>query len=81
MYVTHPPDKHTEWLERKEKFRRDKKEQKGTGNSNSDSTRSNTSEKKALALSDKLKATMVTTFCCSDVDAEKLWKNVVNQSN
>ena len=82
MYVTHHPDNHTEWQERKEKFRRDKKEK--TNDSKSDSSKqagSSDSSKKTLALSDKLKAAMVTKFCCSADDAEKLWSEVAKQSN
>ena len=83
MYVTHHPDNHTEWQERKEKFSRDKKE-KNTSKDSDDSKKDSSSskgEKKTLALSDKLKAAMVTKFRCSPSDAEKLWSEVSKQSN
>ena len=82
MYVTHHPDNHTEWQERKEKFRREKKEKSNESKSDSSKqTDSSDSSKKTLALSDKLKAAMVTKFCCSADDAEKLWSEVAKQSN
>lgn len=79
-YVTHHPDNHTEWLERKEKIRCLKKERSNGGNSDSDND-SKPGEKKNIALSDKPKAAMATKFRCSNVDAEKLWSEVVDQSN
>ena len=44
-------------------------------------TDSSSTSKKSLALSDNLKAAMMTKFRCSESDAAKLWSDVVSQSN
>ena len=72
MYVTHHPDDHTAWKERKD---RDKQEcQNGKKNDNSSGGGKQNDAPTKLALSDKLKAAMVTRFRCSADDAEKIWK-------
>ena len=80
MYVTHHPDDHTAWLERKEKFKRERKNKKGD-QSKDGSSNGKQDEKKTLSLRDNMKAAMVTKFRCSASDAEKLWAEVVKQSN
>ena len=70
MYVRHHPDDHTDWLAAKKKSKDDKKGDKSDSKPNG-----------KLALSDNLKAAMVTKFKCSKDDAEKLWKDVVGNSS
>ena len=78
MYVTHKPEDHTQWREMKEKF---KKERQDTAAATQNSSSSANDAKKTLALSDKLKAAMVSKFKCSDSDADKLWSDIVKPSN
>ena len=78
MYVTHKPENHTSWYEnRKNRGKRDKN---GKKSDDKDKDTKPSGEKK-LILCDKMKAAMVTRFKCSSDDAEKLWKDVVSQSN
>ena len=83
MYVTHHPNDHTAWKERKA----NEKKQRQSGNDTSDkpappplSSSNKTDPPKSLALSDNLKAAMVARFCCCEGDADKLWTEVVKSS-
>ena len=70
MYVTHPPDKHVSWKEKK------------LNNKDNDKDSKKDANKKTMTLSDNLKAAMVSKFKCSLNDAEELWKSVCkDQSN
>jgi hypothetical protein len=66
MYVTHHPDKHTEWYENRKKS----KEAGKSGDSKSGGTA------KSLQVNDKLKAAMVAKFKCSDAEATRLISDV-----
>lgn len=74
MYVTHAEKDHVAWQEKKSS---------NDSSSNSNSSSKSTSDKKSLALSDSLKAAMVTKFKCSKEEATKLWSEVAaaNQGN
>ena len=80
MYVTHHPDNHVQWKERKD---REKKERAAATKDSAVLTPAppHADSKKTLALSDNLKAAMVAKFRCTDSDAEKLWTDVVKSSN
>ena len=78
MYVTHHPDDHTAWKERRAKEK--KQRQLGTDSSSLPETK-DAASKKNLTLSDSLKAAMIAKFRCSEDDASKLWSDVVKSSN
>ena len=74
MYVTHPPEKHNEWMDRKINW--------GKKKSSKDSTTSsgNLTTDKKLGLSTDLKATMVASFQCTQEEMDKLWSDAVQNS-
>ena len=71
MYVTHKPEDHTTWLERKKKSKENR-------NKSSNGTRP--TKENSLQLNDKLKAALVTKFKCSESEATTLLESV-NKSN
>ena len=75
MYVKYPEDKHEEWLERKKGWKRGNG--KTTSNISQATGGANTPK---LTLSNILKAAMVTTFQCSEAEANYLWPEVVQNS-
>ena len=79
MYVTHHPDDHTAWKERRAKEK--KQRQLGTDSSSLLPETKDAASKKNLTLSDSLKAAMIAKFRCSEDDASKLWSDVVKSSN
>jgi hypothetical protein len=79
MYVTHKPDDHVSWKDKK----KDKKTDSSSSNSKSNSSAksSNGSTKKSLSLSDNLKATLVTKFKCSKEEAAAVWKQCCKEAD
>jgi hypothetical protein len=69
LYVTHKPENHVDWKE--------KKRQKTSNNSNGNS---NGNQQGKLSLNDKLKAAMMTKFKCSATDAAALLKDCNEES-
>ena len=76
MYVTHPLDKHDEWVERKTSW--DKKQSTSATSKLASSTSTSTQK---LALSSDLKAAMVANFQCTQEEADKLWSDAVQNSS
>ena len=76
MYVTHPPDKHDEWQERKTSWGK----KKSASNTSTPASAASTSAQK-LGLSSDLKATMVANFQCTQEEADKLWSDAVQNSS
>ena len=72
LYVKHPPEKHSEWEERK----KNNKLKSSSSKDSSASAATNTSKVK-LSLSNSLKAAMVTNFQCSQEQADRLYSEVV----
>jgi hypothetical protein len=65
MYVTHKPEDHTSWKDRKNTNRNKKSNGNGGDPSNNN-----------LQLDDKLKAALVSKFKCSEVEAKNLMDSV-----
>ena len=72
LYVTHPPDKHVEWQERRSKRGKDDKSKDGKP--------SGGKFNKNMTLSDNLKAAMVSKFKCTEAEASSIWENVSKNS-
>ena len=72
MYVTYPPDKYDEWMERKPSWGK-KKFSSATSTSASKTSTST----QILALSSDLKASIVANFQCAHDEADKLWSDTV----
>ena len=70
LYVTHKPEDHVDWKE--------KKRQRTSNNSNGNS---NGNQKGKLSLNDKLKAAMMTKFKCSAADAAEFLKDFKESGN
>lgn len=79
MYVTHKEEDHLGWQEWKNQRKTGKSSSSASSSSSAASKTEGTN--KTMALSDNLKAAMVTKFKCSSSDAEKLWTDVIKQSN
>jgi hypothetical protein len=79
MYVTHKEEDHLGWQEWKNQ-RKNGRQSKPSSN-DSESIHKKEGTNKNMALSDNLKAAMMSKFKCSTSDAEKLWTDVVKQSN
>ena len=77
LYVKHPPDEHNDWLKRKKGGKRGKRDKKMSD----DCTPTDSAKTAKLTLSNNLKAAMVTNFNCSEVQANKLWSDVVQNSS
>ena len=69
LYLTHWHEDH----DKRSQFFSKKKDRNAGSNDQKDSSH----YKKKMALSDNLKAAMVSKFKCSDTDARKLWSEVV----
>ena len=67
MYVTHKPEDHTSWLERKNKSKENRNKSKSGTQAPNDNS---------LQLQDKLKAALVTKFKCSESEATTLLESV-----
>ena len=78
LYVTHRPEDHDAWADRKRNWKKNKSSsgQSSSGNASGD----NPSSTDRLTLSNNLKAAMVTNFQCTSEQAERLWSEVVQDS-
>jgi hypothetical protein len=87
MYVTHKESDHLAWQERRSNRGGSNSKSSKSSDSNSSASTSSTSKptnegtNKSMTLSDNMKAAMVSKFKCSAIDAEKLWADVVKESN
>ena len=78
LYVTHKPEDHDAWQDRKRNWSKNKS---SSGQSSSrTASGNNPSSTDKLTLSNNLKAAMVTNFQCTSEQAERLWSEVVQDS-
>ena len=79
MYVTHKPCDHPAWQEKKDKFKRVRREKREREKTPDNTPSAGTGEKKKLALSERLQAALVTKAGVSEDQFEHIWKEVIDE--
>ena len=78
LYVTHRPEDHDAWVDRKKNWNKRKKPSMNTPSGTASSSDASATSK--LTLSNNLKAAMITNFQCTSEQAERLWSEVAQDS-